>query len=450
MWYKINKGFMWVRGPKLPTEYQEVEYIESSWTSCWINTWITPHDTNFFEIEFKMNPTTLKSSGNYFYWTNSSWAWNSFEYTSSNGSYWNVWSSTLIWTLSPNLSTWTDYIFDCKYNWNNWWTLTVSWTYSKSVNYSWSTWTKPLYFFCQWDDLGSQSAEKLYYLKIYTWDSEANKSLVRDFVPCYRKSDNVIGMYDRVGWTFYTNSWTGTFTKWNDVEPTYIFAEKQFYPGAEPTPTALFEIETNFRNYSNISDVYALWWWAGAKWSMSPAVNTSYWFYCSNYSSAWWWCWLYYNISSYMSNAKKITMNLTWTLPAATYQGNESLYLTDTTVLDSTGSDTAPNRLYTQIKWWPYNDVTCIWKRLNWTWSKLYEYWSSTYNWDTDMTWEINLETWVITCTFTQPASISMTYTLTSSELSWVKSTLKYAAFNFTTYTTWLNDTIKTAHIRIE
>ena len=51
--------------------YTECEYIESSWTGCWINTGIIPHNTSFFEIEFKMNPTTLKSSSNYFYWTDS-------------------------------------------------------------------------------------------------------------------------------------------------------------------------------------------------------------------------------------------------------------------------------------------------------------------------------------------------------------------------------------------
>ena len=204
---------------EMPNWYTELQYIQSDWTSCWINTGITPHDTSFFEIEFKMNPTALKSSGNYFYWTASSWAWNSFEYTSSSSSsYWNVWSSTLIWALSPNLSTWTDYIFDCKYSWNNWWTLTVSWTYSKSVNYSWSTWTKPLYFFCAWDDLTAQSAEKLYYLKIYTWDSEANKSLVRDFVPCVRDSDWVIWLYDLVTNEFFANAWT-----WNFVAGPVIF-----------------------------------------------------------------------------------------------------------------------------------------------------------------------------------------------------------------------------------
>lgn len=52
----------------------------------------------------------------------------------------------------------------------------------------------------------------IYYTKI--WD---NNILVRHFIPCYRKSDGVIGMYDLVENKFYTNSGTGTFIKGNDI-----------------------------------------------------------------------------------------------------------------------------------------------------------------------------------------------------------------------------------------
>lgn len=47
-----------------------------------------------------------------------------------------------------------------------------------------------------------------------------NPELVRDFVPCYRKKDGVIGMYDlcdTTGNPFYTNSGTGEFLKGDDV-----------------------------------------------------------------------------------------------------------------------------------------------------------------------------------------------------------------------------------------
>ena len=38
-----------------------------------------------------------------------------------------------------------------------------------------------------------------------------------NFIPCYRKSDNEPGMYDTVSGTFYTNSGSGTFLVGNDV-----------------------------------------------------------------------------------------------------------------------------------------------------------------------------------------------------------------------------------------
>lgn len=52
----------------------------------------------------------------------------------------------------------------------------------------------------------------LYGTKIYDGDT-----LIRDFVPCYRKSDGEIGLYDIVYDVFYTNAGTGTFVIGNAV-----------------------------------------------------------------------------------------------------------------------------------------------------------------------------------------------------------------------------------------
>ena len=40
----------------------------------------------------------------------------------------------------------------------------------------------------------------------------SNGSLIREFVPCIRDSDSVVGLYDIVNDTFYTNAGTGTFS----------------------------------------------------------------------------------------------------------------------------------------------------------------------------------------------------------------------------------------------
>ena len=48
-------------------------------------------------------------------------------------------------------------------------------------------------------------------LKFFSLQIYDNDVLARDFVPCYRKSDNMAGIYDKVTNVFFTNSGTGTF-----------------------------------------------------------------------------------------------------------------------------------------------------------------------------------------------------------------------------------------------
>jgi len=49
------------------------------------------------------------------------------------------------------------------------------------------------------------------------WIFTKTITLLVDLVPCYRKSDNKPGMYDKVHNTFYTNVGTGDFTVGPDV-----------------------------------------------------------------------------------------------------------------------------------------------------------------------------------------------------------------------------------------
>lgn len=49
------------------------------------------------------------------------------------------------------------------------------------------------------------------WFKYYLFQIYDNGVLVRDFVPVRRKSDSVLGMYDKVNGVFYTNAGTGNF-----------------------------------------------------------------------------------------------------------------------------------------------------------------------------------------------------------------------------------------------
>lgn len=54
-------------------------------------------------------------------------------------------------------------------------------------------------------------------IRVYYYKHIENGNEKCHLIPCYRKSDNVIGMYDLVSKSFKINELTGTFTKGNDV-----------------------------------------------------------------------------------------------------------------------------------------------------------------------------------------------------------------------------------------
>lgn len=65
---------------------------------------------------------------------------------------------------------------------------------------------------------GATGSKKYGYIgKIYSASYYTNDVLACALIPCYRKSDGVIGMYDNVSGKFYTNGGNGTFTKGADV-----------------------------------------------------------------------------------------------------------------------------------------------------------------------------------------------------------------------------------------
>lgn len=58
--------------------------------------------------------------------------------------------------------------------------------------------------------------------RFYSLNLYDNGTLIREFVPCYRKSNNVAGFYDLLNDAFYTNKGTGSFVVGADVGGTVI------------------------------------------------------------------------------------------------------------------------------------------------------------------------------------------------------------------------------------
>lgn len=207
---KIKNVFIWKDGvekevyPGLPSEYQKVEYIESSGTQ-WIDTWITPTQDIKSQIKFR----NLAATWDVIYWMYN-WS-DTADYRFFNAStyaYFDIWSSRINNTTSNTIAVWTDYELEV---WNYYvknlstWVNILSW--STIGSYAGSS-TIKLNYTSNW----TISSNRRYYVKIWNWTT-----LVRDFIPCYRKSDDAIWLYDRVWKQFYTNQWSGTFTKWPNI-----------------------------------------------------------------------------------------------------------------------------------------------------------------------------------------------------------------------------------------
>lgn len=202
--------------PRLPNEYQEVEYIESTGNQC-INTGIPLNQYRKCEMEF--SPTsigtmqiidggytnTLEQDDTRNYLRIDSDGMLNLQYSSSNTSY--KLSSVAIASNTKYAISYKMLVSSCS--------LTVNGAeYSNLIGVTLITNGNNVFLFGESfkDKNLTKTYEASALIKLYTakyYDS--NGILIRNFIPCYRKLDNEIGLYDLVNNVFYTNAGTGVF-----------------------------------------------------------------------------------------------------------------------------------------------------------------------------------------------------------------------------------------------
>ena len=196
---------------RLPIEYQELEYIESTWAQR-INTWYTHKSTSEFEIKFR-NISAINTYRTLL-WSRTDTSNNAFWIWWMNGKSYYELSPTNIEVTNSNLwwfETGKDYLMEFK-----WKKLTNNWNVvNSSVNFT-HNWGRPVYLFAwnaNWQTQPFEAAaSRIYYCKLFE-----DGVLVHEYIPCYRRKDWVVWMYDIVNNTFYANSWTWVFNKWPEV-----------------------------------------------------------------------------------------------------------------------------------------------------------------------------------------------------------------------------------------
>lgn len=193
--------------PRLPSEYQEVEYIvsrEGSYINLGAKSWKNPGFKGEVLITRRVNqygPHVVSSINRYMWCVPRSLA--SGMALSLKGS-----DTGNIKPIAPlnkrlllkvNDTGNANYLFD-------WGTSNASGT----ANVGTTTSTTKMTLFCYADQM-TQSYYHLvgncYYIELYD-----NGVKVMDLIPCYRKSDNKVGLYDIIGNSFYSSSGSAQFT----------------------------------------------------------------------------------------------------------------------------------------------------------------------------------------------------------------------------------------------
>lgn len=186
----------------LPDTYQQVEYIQSSGTQ-WINLDMTatPQTIANLDIDITEIITCTGIIGSY----NGNSANNYYIFIAGNGNYQIGFGSLNTLSTVPVIGRQKLALKNDKFIIND---------NVKNLNLYNNNFTisNNLYFL----NISGGSYSKLK-AKIYNLKITENDILVRNMIPCYRISDNVIGMYDLVNNEFYTNAGSGTFVKGSNV-----------------------------------------------------------------------------------------------------------------------------------------------------------------------------------------------------------------------------------------
>ena len=240
--------------PRLPSAYQEVEYIKSEGKTQWINTGYYPKLD-----KTKVVADAIKDVGYSIFGSGSSgftFTGSATHYAYYNGSQINTattYTNRHLWIMDKNKL----YIDGVSYG-----------TYTLSTKVC----TNPLGIFGRIKSTspitcGDRGNHTLYSLKIYEDDK-----LVMHFIPCYRKSDSVIGLYDIITQTFFTNQGTGTFTKGDNVNNIQMCK----------LPYLIAEGTTNLKPWSSTITSTTITGWDTTKNGGSTAYTRSGWGYGYN------------------------------------------------------------------------------------------------------------------------------------------------------------------------
>ena len=194
---------------RLPKEYQEVEYIHIP-NGAYIDTGFTPADDTTFYIKMQVYSGYPFGTGNQPRLSavaggGSSVAMQVYNVQNSQNGIFNFTPDFNItervievetYSSADYCQTWVDGQTDGEMPSDAGWYWSMSFTHSMFVGAWWYGSTQTRYGITD----------------IYAVQAKIGSTQYLDLVPCYRKADNAVGMYNLVNGQFLTNAGTGTMT----------------------------------------------------------------------------------------------------------------------------------------------------------------------------------------------------------------------------------------------
>ena len=196
---------------RLPSEYQEVEYIESTGTQ-WIDTGLVGNISREWTVEFSdFDRNGITYAGPFgITWNNAKTAFSCSNTTSVYCSFGNKTDVVYHESVESYRAWATSDIKKISISKNGVYRNDVQRISAfTGLTYAESVITMPLFA----RKPNANTVDRLVKMKLYSFVCKEEGINVGDFVPCYRKSDGEIGLYDTVSKTFFTNQGTGTFLK---------------------------------------------------------------------------------------------------------------------------------------------------------------------------------------------------------------------------------------------
>ena len=255
---------------KLPDEYQEVEYIENN-DNAYLDLNYIPTGKEIFEISFSYikTPSTsqylqLFGCRNQTVVTSNQNCWLGISYNDILFSRFG----TVNITNPPSLSK-GDYTIKVDLNNTELKINNDIYSFNGSIISDISNTIYLGYLNAIQSSLRADGIARYKYFKIFN-----NKTIIKFLIPCYRKLDGEIGMYDTVSQTFYTNQGTGEFLKGDDVFcDTAYGGYVDLISGELVEESKLWTKNTSEMNSNNSS--FSGWWNCGFK-SIIGEVNRAF------------------------------------------------------------------------------------------------------------------------------------------------------------------------------